>query len=123
MSAADAYKALVDELDVAAGRLRESDRDRAEQLTRELAELDTELAAAAERVALTRLAVALRWESAVQSLWQEQWFVLRPEPGPEPGSRPEHLDRMDRALDEALEALRAEIRRRRFSLRRGGPPA
>lgn len=118
MRPSDAYKALVAELDDAAEQLRATDRDRAEELTRELGERDAALAASAQRAALTRLAVALRWEAAVQSLWGEHWFVLRPEPIPEPGSRPEHLDRLDHAVDEALENLRAEIRRRRLSLRR-----
>ena len=118
MSAAEAYKALIGELDDAAAQLHENDRDRAERLRHELAESDVALAAAAERAALTRLAVALRWEAAVASLWQEHWFVLRPEPTPEPGSRPEHLARMDHAVDETLETLRAEIRRRRLPFRR-----
>lgn len=118
MNPSDAYKALIGELDGAAARLRDDDRERAEQLAGELAESDAALAAAAERAVLTRLAVALRWEAAVGSLWQEHWFVLRPEPTPQPGSRPEHLDRMDHAVDEALENLRAEIRRRRLPFRR-----
>ncbi|MDN5916359.1 MAG: hypothetical protein L0I76_14860 [Pseudonocardia sp.] len=118
MSAADAYKALVAELDAAATRLRETDRERAEELSRDLGDLDAALAASAERAALTRLGVALRWEAAVESLWQEHWLVLRPEPVATAGTRPEHLERMDQAVDEALTELRAEIRRRRLSLRR-----
>ena len=118
MNAAERYKALIGELDDAAGRLRNTERERAEELANRVADVDRALFAATDRAALTRVGVALRWESAVVALWQEKWFRLRPEPEPDGQSRPEHLDRLDRAVDQALEDLLAEIRKRRLGLRR-----
>ena len=118
MSAVDRYRELVGELDAAAARRRDAEHERAEDLTNRLADVDRALFAATDRAALTRLGVALRWESAVQALWQERWFRLRPEPEATGDSRPEHLDRLDTAVDAALEDLLAEIRKRRLRLRR-----
>ena len=118
MSAAERYKALIGELDDAAGRLRDAERERAEELGNRLADVDRALFAATDRAALTRLGVALRWEAAVTALWQEKWFRLRPGPEADGESRAEHLDQLDRAVERASEDLLAEIRTRRLLLRR-----
>ena len=110
--AARRYKEVIGELTAVADALRERDRVQAAALARRLVELDTAMVRAAERAALSRFALELRWEAVLEALWQEAWMTLRPRPAPDPGADPERLDALDRELDLAADEVLAAARRR-----------
>jgi hypothetical protein len=116
--AAQRYKQIVAELDDAARTVQERDRDRAGRLAPLAAQSHDELVRSGERAALTRAGVELRWEAVVEALWAERWFLLRPPPEPDRNAHPDNLAALDRAVEEAYEAVLAAIRRRRLSFRR-----
>lgn len=118
MTAAREYKAVVAGITAAADGLRERDRDRAAELTRDLLDLEDVMARAEERAALTRLGVDLHWEQALEALWSESWMTLRPMPAPDATADPADLDMLDAEVAQRLAALLEAIRRRRITLRR-----
>ena len=63
------------------------------------------------------VAAALRWEAALQVLWAVE-EPGKPRPRPDRRADPARHDQLERAADEALEALRASADRRFFRLRR-----
>lgn len=93
-------------------RMRRFDTERAAQLTEELAELDEAMQAAGNRAALTELAVYLRWEAAMESLWGERWMTLRPLPLPDADARAGDLDFLDAVVEQRYQALLEIVRRR-----------
>lgn len=117
-SAAQRYKQIVEGLDEAADTARAHDRERAAELGELVGRNDAELRRSGDRAALSRAGVELRWESAVQALWAERWFLLRVRPEPDRHAHPDHLDALDRSVEETHEALLAAIRRRRLPFRR-----
>ncbi len=117
-SAAQRYKQIVAGLDEAARSARDRDRERADALAPLAAQSADELVRSGNRAALTRAGVELRWEAVVEALWAERWFLLRPPPQPDRTAHPDHVDVLDRKVEEAYETLLAAIRRRRLSLRR-----
>lgn len=117
-SAAQRYKDIVAGLDDAARAVRDRDRERARELGPLAAQSADELVRSGNRAALTRAGVELRWEAVVEALWAERWFLLRPPPQPDRRAHPDHVDVLDRKVEEAYDALLAAIRRRRLSLRR-----
>ncbi len=117
-SAAQRYKQIVAGLDDAAEAARSHDRERVEELGELVGNSDAELRRSGDRAALSRAGVELRWEAAVQALWAERWFLLRPRPEPDRTAHPAHLDHLDRKVEEAHAALLQAIRRRRLSLRK-----
>lgn len=112
MNTSEEYKAIVAELAAARQRLRETDGARAEELRQALPELNRAARAASDRAALTRAAFMIRWEAAERALWSEGWMVLRRRPDDDEHSRPEHLDGLDRATENALDTLLSTVRRR-----------
>ncbi len=106
------YKDVIGELTAAADALRDRDRARAAALARELVDLDAAMVAAGERAGMSRLAVELRWEAALEALWDEQWMTLKPRPRPDPDADPERLDELDRAADLAATELLDAVRTR-----------
>lgn len=115
-SAAREYKKIIADITAAADGMRERDRERAAELTRTVVRLQDDLRRAAERAALTRLAVELRWEAALEALWAESWMTLRPRPGPDPRADPADLDRLDAEVERRSAELQEAVRRRRFGL-------
>ena len=107
------YRDVVGELTAAADGLRERDRDRAADLARELVDLDKAMVSAAERAAMSRLAVELRWEMVLDALWKEEWMELKLRPRPDPEADPERLAALDReavlAANEVLETVRTRF--------------
>ena len=101
MSPAAAYKDAIRQ--VTGGMEGEAKRneERVRVLRERLADLDRDLATAADRRLLVRIAANLAWEDALEALWVESWIQMRPFPKP---------DRMAKAGD-VLE-LGAEIERR-----------
>ena len=112
MSAADDYRAVIARLDAVADDLRESDTERAGALRSELVDLREAVEQADTRAALTRFVVDLHWEAALEALWPEQWFKLRPKPGPDRRARAADIDRHDAAVADAAETLLSAVRRR-----------
>ncbi|WP_219413083.1 hypothetical protein [Pseudonocardia nigra] len=118
MTAGREYKEVVAGIAAAAEALRERDRERAAELARELAGLSDEMHRAGERAALTRMAVELHWEAALDALWTESWLKLRPRPGPDPRADTGRLAELDAEVERAAAELQEAVRRRRFGLRR-----
>jgi hypothetical protein len=122
VSPADRYKAITAEITGAVEAVRERDRARAAELTRVLAELDDAMTRVGDRVALSRLAVELHWEAALEALWSESWMTLRPMPSPEPtppgSGRRASLDELDEAVAARFAELSDAVHRRRLGLRR-----
>ena len=116
MSAAREYKEVVAGITAAAGALHERDRGRATDLARERLRLHGEMLGAGERAALTRFAVELHWEAALEALWMESWMRLRPRPGPDPDTDGADLDLLDAELERRSADLIDAVRRRRFGL-------
>ncbi|WP_028926052.1 hypothetical protein [Pseudonocardia acaciae] len=116
--AARRYKDITGGMNDAVVRMRQADAARAVELEATLADLHDAMEAAAERERLTVLGVALQWESALESLWSEEWLTLRPLPKPDPNAAPRELDYLDAVVAQRYEALREAIRRRPLLRRR-----
>lgn len=112
MTAARRYKDITGGMTDAVARMRRSDIERAVRLKDELIELDERMRAASNRAALTELAVYLRWEAAMESLWSESWMTLRPLPLPDPDADPRDLDYLDAVVEQRFQALLEIVRRR-----------
>ena len=111
-SAARRYKDIIAGMTEAVDRLRREDAERARRLADSLVGLHEEMARAVDREALTVLGVALRWESALELLWHEQWMTLSPMPKPDPTPSTHDLDHLDAVVTQRYEALREAVRRR-----------
>ena len=111
-SAARRYKDITGGMTEAVARMRREDAERARRLAASLPELHDAMAVAADREELTVLVVALQWESALESLWHEQWMTLRPLPAPDPSASPRDLDYLDAVVAQRYEALAEAVRRR-----------
>jgi hypothetical protein len=117
-SAAREYKEIVARFTAAADALIERDRERVEQLGRELVRLDDEMVRAGERAAVTRFVAELHWEAALESLWVESWMKLRRRPAPDPRADPADLARYEAEVELRSAELQDAVRRRRFGLPR-----
>jgi hypothetical protein len=106
------YRDVIGELTAAADALRDRDRARAAALSRELVDLDAAMVRAAERAALSRLALQLRWEVVLDALWTEQWMTLKPYPRPDRTADPARLDALDREADLVANEVLAAARHR-----------
>jgi hypothetical protein len=106
------YREVIGELTTAADELRARDRARAAALARQLVDLDDAMVRAEVRAGLSRLAVEIRWELVLDTLWDEQWMTLRPRPRPDPDADPDQLDALDDAADLAANAVLDAVRRR-----------
>lgn len=109
-SAAAAYRRITAEIGSVMGALREQDERRARVLEQRLGELDARMRQVGERAALTRFAVELQWEIALDELWGESWMTLRPYPQPDPHAEAANLDALDQEVERRLAALQAELR-------------
>jgi hypothetical protein len=116
-SAAREYKQIIAGITAAADALRERDRERAVELTRGLVRLEDDMHRAGEREALTRLAVELHWEAALEALWVESWMTLRRIPDPDPTADPALIAQYDAEVELRAAQLQEAVRRR-FSLGR-----
>jgi hypothetical protein len=116
VSAAREYKDIVDGLSGAAQELREQDAERATALGYLRVTQHDAMAEAADRAALTRLVVAMQWESVLEALWAESWLTLRPPPAPAPGIDPARVDELAAEVSRAADVLHEATRRRRFGL-------
>jgi hypothetical protein len=110
--AARRYKDITGGMTDAVDRLRREDAEKARRLADALVELHEAMSAATEREALTVLGVALQWESALESLWHEQWMTLSPLPKPDPGASARDLDYLEAVVAKRYETLREALRRR-----------
>ncbi|MBC3193689.1 hypothetical protein H7X46_21765 [Pseudonocardia sp. C8] len=117
MSAPERYREVVAQLAGAVVELRERDAARAAELRRELRDTEGELRAAADRLTLARGMAELRWEAALQVMWTAE-EPGKPRPRPDHRADPARHADLERAADEALEALRAAADRRLFRRRR-----
>jgi hypothetical protein len=104
----------------AVDRHRAADQARSVELGERVAELEQRMYQAGERAGLTRLAIALRWESVLDALLREEWMRLRPLPEPSPDAAGRDLAAWDDAVDESYQALLAALHRPRFGLSRPG---
>lgn len=111
--AARRYKELADGNTEAVRRMREHDREVAEQLRRRLGETEQALAAAVARERVSKLAVRLHWESAAELLWGERWLRIgdRPEPVVPAELTPEAAERADAEVGRTYDALRDAVRK------------
>ncbi|GAA1241446.1 hypothetical protein GCM10009609_01200 [Pseudonocardia aurantiaca] len=117
-TAAREYKEIIAGITAAANALQERDRERATRLNRELVGLEEDMVRAVERAALTRVAVELHWEAALEALWVESWMTLRRRPEPDPSADPADLERYDAEVELRAAELQEAVRRRRFGLPR-----
>jgi hypothetical protein len=106
------YREIMGEVTEAVARLRADDERRAIGVSRRLAQLRREMAAASDREALTLAGVTLHWEAALESLWHEQWMALSPLPDPDPDASPRDLEYLEAVVAQRAEALREAVRRR-----------
>lgn len=116
MSAAREYKDAVEGLSGAAQELREQDAERATALGYLRATQHDAMTDAATKAALTRLVVAMQWESVLEALWAESWLTLRPPPTPAPGVDPARVDELTAEVARRADELHEATRRRRFGL-------
>lgn len=112
MSAARRYKDIIGGMTEAVERLRHEDAARAATLEGALVELHEAMEAAGDRAALSELGVALRWESALEHLWHEQWLTLSPLPKPDLRASPRDLEYYEAVVEQRYEALEEAIRKR-----------
>jgi hypothetical protein len=118
MTAARRYREITGELTEIVEQIRQADQARAAELLARLGELDDEMAKASVRAELTKLGVALHWESALEALWGEQWMTLRPLPGPTGLAVVRDLDQQDARVEARHEQLLEAIRRRTLPIPR-----
>jgi hypothetical protein len=106
------YKELADLNTAAVLRMREHNREVAEQLKARLAEVDEKLARAIEREWLVWLAVRVHWEKATEALWPEGWLKkVGPQPDPATPAPGVDVSRADAEVSRTFEALREALRR------------
>ena len=110
--AAQRYKDVIADLSATVDDLRERDRRHAAELARQLVDLDTAMARAAERAALSLFAAEVAWENALDTLWQESWMTLRRKPGSDRAADPSRMDELDQEVERAAAELNAAVRRR-----------
>ncbi|WP_016697742.1 hypothetical protein [Actinoalloteichus spitiensis] len=120
-SAADAYKEICGLVTDAVDRLRERDEQRAEQLRAELLAAEQRREAAAEREHVTRWTARLRWEAAVELLWDQRWLRMTPLPRPDRSTPYTDLDACGHEVDAAFEELKSSLERRGLFRRRQQP--
>ncbi len=118
MTAARRYKEITASMTDAVDRHREADKAKGARLEARVAELDERMIQVGDRAALTRLAIALRWESILDALSNEEWMRLRPMPEPSPAAAGSDLEAWDDAVDGCYEALLAALHRPRFGVPR-----
>lgn len=112
MTAARGYKDITGGMSDAVARMRRHDIACAARLSEQLVERDEDMRTAANRAALSELAVYLWWESAMESLWGESWMTLRPMPLPDPHADPRDLAYLDAVVEQRFDALMEIVRRR-----------
>jgi hypothetical protein len=114
VTAAREYKDIIGEIRAAAEAVRESDRERAAQLARELPSMLDAIQHAIRRAEHTRFVADLNWEAALDLLWAESWMPLRRRPRPDRSADPARFDWWDDEVERRAEQLREAVRRRRF---------
>ena len=117
-TAAERYRDVTAGIADAVAAQRRTDEEEATALARRLALLDARMLKVGERTALTRFAVRLHWETALEALLSEPWIVLRPFPRPDRTAGPDELDRADREMAEAHTRLMSLVTRPRWGFRR-----
>jgi hypothetical protein len=115
---AEQYKAIIAGIEAGTTAQRATDQARAKDLAKEFAELDATMRRVGQLTALTRFAVDLHWESALEALTAEPWMVLRPFPRPDPRADPDALHRIDEEMHAAYERLMSLVHRSKWGFRR-----
>lgn len=103
------YKELADQNTDAVRRMREHDRVVAEQLRKQLGELDLALFTSVARERMSNVTVRMHWESIVEALWAERWIQPGPEPEPVPPRPGLTADMADAEVERAYDALREAL--------------
>ena len=118
MTAARRYREITGQLTEIVEQIRRADLSRAAELLAKLGELEAEMTKASVRAELTKLGVAVHWESALEALWGEQWMTLRPLPEPSGKAVARDLDQQDARVEARYEQLLEAIRRRTLPIPR-----
>ncbi|AOS65791.1 hypothetical protein [Actinoalloteichus hymeniacidonis] len=113
-SAAERYKELCGTATGALSAMRAHDRELATRLRDTCATAREDVLDSAERERVTRLIVRLRWEAAVEALWDERWLPMTPLPRPAAVSQRYDLGACELDIDRAFDRLEEALRRRRL---------
>ncbi|ASO22802.1 hypothetical protein FHR81_005133 [Actinoalloteichus hoggarensis] len=111
-SAGERYKELCGTATGALAAMRAHDQRLAAELHEAVAEARDDVLRAAERERVTRLVVRLRWEAAVEALWDQRWLTMTPLPRPAAVALAYDLDECELDIDRAFDRLDEALRRR-----------
>lgn len=114
-SAAERYKELVAVATDAVDRLHHRERQRAAQLEEELATEHDRLERAEQQRQQVIDGVRLRWNAAMEALWEERWMRVTRIPQPEPSARPASPEEAIKSVQQAYLELYEEINKGRRS--------
>lgn len=113
-TAAARYKEITEIATSAAKRLQRHETDK-------IAELEDHVAAGQERMAAADAehdevveAVRLRWDEAMEELWNERWMRVTQMPGADTSAAPAKRDRAIRPVQAAYLELRGALRQSRW---------
>ncbi|SDO97894.1 hypothetical protein SAMN04487905_101317 [Actinopolyspora xinjiangensis] len=108
-TAAERYKEIVALATDSVDRLHELERDRIERLERELAGERERVERAEQQREQVEEGVRLRWNAALEALWEERWLRVTQLPAPdttaEPAGAEEAIRSVQRAYLDLYEAL------------------
>ena len=105
------YKELADVNTEAVRHMQEHNREVAEQLRVQLADVELRLVQAIEREQMARFTVRVNWENAVDMLWPERWLHVGPQPDPTTPPPGMDMHRADAEVSRAFDALREALRK------------
>ncbi|SDK45256.1 hypothetical protein SAMN04487820_10840 [Actinopolyspora mzabensis] len=109
------YKEIVALATGSAERLQELERDRVERLERELAGERDLVEQAEQQQEEVEEGVRLRWNAAMEALWEERWLRVTQLPAPDTTAEPAGAEDAIRSVQRAYLDLYEELEQGRWS--------
>lgn len=113
------YKETLAAAQEAAKRANEHERRRASELTGEIAEADRAIKAAEQEEEQVSKEIYAWWRELASSVAGLKWISAGPRPKADPTARPESLAEYLGQIEPATDALKSELRKASWPLRRG----
>lgn len=119
--ASSRYKEIIATATGAAEKMREHEGEKAAQLAKEVASADERIAAAEQQRDEVADGAELRWNHAMEALWDERWMRVTPMPQPDHRAQPGRAADLIALMQSAYLGLRRSLEKSRWTptLRRG----
>ena len=112
LSAARRYKEITGGLNAAVVQMKDTDRDRVQELRESLESLKNARTTSADRNEAIQAWVGELWELGVDEVWNESWMTPPLKPEADLTARPEELNYFETAVTQRLDGLRKAVHRR-----------